>query len=896
MKPGDTLGPYRVLDKLGEGGMGEVYRALDTTLHREVALKIILASVAADPDRMVRFTREAKTLASLNHPNIAQIHGFEQSGDSRALVMELVHGEDLSRRCARGAIPLDEALAIARQICAALDAAHERGVIHRDLKPANIKLRDDGTVKVLDFGLAKAVQPGSAAAVEADAEVDHLPSATISASGVSLPGSIVGTAAYMSPEQARGKAVDERADIWAFGCVLYEMLAGVRAFRGSDLATIVSNVLTTEPDWSALPAGTPASIRRLLRRCLQKDPARRLRHIGDAALEMKDSLTESRLEEIALPAAHSEKRTGSLRMLRLALMTGVLVLSAAGLFAWSFFGRRAPEAAEMRLEISTPATDNIASLAISPDGQTVAFVALDGGRARLWLRPLESSAARPLPGTDGASLPFWAPDGRALAFFADDGWLKRIDVEGGAVRLLADAWLARGGSWGADGTILFVPATGGVFRVSSAGGGDVTPVTRLEAAHAGHAVPQFLPGGRHFVYYVLGGPEVRGVYVAAMDGSNRRRLVESDTIAAAIWGEHLLFVRDTTLYAQHLDAQRLELHGDPYKVAEGLALELLPVHQAAAISSSASGHIVYRTGSALQGRQFVWFDRSGSEIARIGTPDRGVSLSPALSPDGQIALHRSDGGNTDVWLLEAEGGRFKRFTTNLANDIQPLWSPDGARIVFSSNRTGSYQLYEKSTAGGSEERLLIPMQATPTDWSRDGKFLLVQHRAEKTRMDIWVLPSGTNQKAYPLLQTDFDERDAQFSPEADWITYASTETNRYEIYVRPFAGAGAPIAVSINGGAQPRWRRDGKELFFIGLDGQLMAVRISLPAAGGAVEVGTPVALFATHIGGAIQSGSRTQYFPSADGIRFLLNTVLQDSAPSPITVLMNWKPPDQSR
>ena len=300
-----------------------------------------------------------KTLASLNHPNIAQIHGFEQSGDSRALVMELVHGEDLSRRCARGAIPLDEALAIARQICAALDAAHERGVIHRDLKPANIKLRDDGTVKVLDFGLAKAVQPGSAVAVEADAEVDHLPSATISASGVSLPGSIVGTAAYMSPEQARGKAVDGRADIWAFGCVLYEMLAGVRAFRGSDLATIVSNVLTTEPDWSALPAGTPASIRRLLSRCLQKDPARRLRHIGDAALEMEDSLTQSRLEEVALPAAHSENRTGSLRMLRLTLMTGVLVVSAAGLFALSLSGRRAPKAAEMRLEISTLATDNL---------------------------------------------------------------------------------------------------------------------------------------------------------------------------------------------------------------------------------------------------------------------------------------------------------------------------------------------------------------------------------------------------------------------------------------------------------------------------------------------------------------------------------------------------------
>ncbi len=884
---GSRLGPYEIQSPIGAGGMGEVYRARDTKLGRDVALKILPDAFARDPERLARFEREAKTLASLNHPHIAHIYGFEQTGDTSALVMELVEGPTLADRIAHGAIPLDDALPIAKQIAEALEAAHEQGIVHRDLKPANIKVRNDGTVKVLDFGLAKLGATGSSGAVRAAGatgadEVLNLP--TIISPAMTMRGMILGTASYMAPEQAKGKAVDTRADIWAFGCVLYEMLTGRRAFAGDDVSDTLSYVISREPDWSKLPPH-PAAIRRVLRRCLQKDPARRIRHAGDAAIEIDEAQAESAGQGDAAP-------TASRRRERLAWIAalGFGVIAAVAVAALLRVGP-GPAAPEMRVEISTPPTNDPASIAISPDGQTIAFVGTPAGRPRLWLRSLGAASARPLAGTDGASFPFWAPNSRSIGFFADDGRLKRIDLDGDAVRVLANAPLPRGGTWNSEDTILFVPATGPVFRVSATGG-DRTQVTRIAAQQSSHSFPRFLPDGNHFVYSVTGGPEVRGVYVAGLDGTEERRLVDADSIGVATSNSHLLFARGGTVFAQELDPARLALKGNALPVAEGVALQPFLGFLLASFSASATGHLIYRSGSASQQRQFVWFDRSGRELGRIGNPDDAAPTSPGISANGRrLALHRTVDGNVDVWLLDLERGGLSRFTSHPANEIQAYWSPDNTRIVFSSNRTGSYELYEKSTLGALDEKHLLPMQSQVTDWSRDGRFLLFQNRDLKTNSDIWALPYGANPKAFSLVYTEFEERDGQFSPDGKWVAYTSVESARSEIYVQPFQGPGTRLPVSINGGAQPRWRSDGKELFFIALDERLMAVPISLPSHGGPLEAGAPIPLFATRVGGAVQAASRTQYVVSPDGSRFLMSTVLEGPATSPITLILNWKP-----
>jgi eukaryotic-like serine/threonine-protein kinase len=871
---GTRLGPYEILGPLGAGGMGEVYKAHDTNLGRDAAIKILPLLFAGDPDRLERFEREAKTLAALNHPNIAQIFGLEASGSVRALAMELVAGEDLATRIERGAVPLDEALPIARQITRALEAAHAQGIVHRDLKPANIRLRPDGTVKVLDFGLAKALE-----AERGSETVSNSPTMM-----ASMPGMIIGTAAYMSPEQARGKVVDEGADIWAFGCVLFEMLTGKRAFAGDSASDVIAAVLKTEPDWNALPPET-AGIRRLLGRCLMKDPRQRQRDIADAGLEIDDAQHGSFSSAGAEPSRRRERLAWATALTLVSLTAAVLVLVLAS--------RDAPSAPEMRLEIATPATTDPASFAISPDGLQIAFVATDAGRPRLWLRSLHAVSARPLAGTEGAAFPFWAPHGRSIGFYADDGKLKRIDVDGGTVRVLANAPLQRGGTWNSADTILFAPVTGSILRIPATGG-EPTPATRLDAKQSTqHSIPQFLPDGDHFVYYVSGGPDVRGVYVAALSKPEGRRLVDSDSIAASVASGHLLFVRGTTLFAQQFDLARLQLTGTPFPIAESIAMRTTTrTTQVAALSASTVGRIVYRSASAASERQFVWFDRSGGELAKVGEPDRESPSSPSLSTDQRrLAVHRQVGGNTDIWLLETGRGILSRFTSNEANEIHPLWSPDGSRILFGSNRSGAFGLREKSMIGAGDEKLVLSMQAQATDWSRDGLFVLIQLRESKTSGDIWALPMSTSRKPFPVVQTDFEERGGQFSPDGKWIAYESTESGRWEIFVQPFPGPGPKMRVSVNGGAQVRWRSDGKELFFIALDDRLMATPIMLPSNGGSPEVGVPVPLFATRVGGAVQAFSRQQYFVSPDGQRFLMNTILENGPSSPITIILNWTP-----
>ena len=832
---GSRLGPYEILSPLGSGGM--VYRARDTKLNREVALKVLPDIFARDPERMVRFQREAEVLASLNHPNIAQIHGLEESGGVRALVMELVEGPTLAERLQAVAsgqyvvsgfsrtapgptkvgrhvpterhvprgpgLPVEEALVIARQMADALEAAHEKGIVHRDLKPANIKVKDDGVVKVLDFGLAK-YQAGGAGGAGLSNSPTMMPA--------SMPGTILGTAAYMPPEQAKGKETDRTADVWAFGCVLYEMLTGRAVFEGETVGEILAGVLKTDPDWRQLPANTPEGIWRLLRRCLQKERKLRLRDIADARLEIDEARSGPQRD------AHVV-RNASRRGERLAWMSALalVALIAAAAIAWAV--RPLPSAPEMRVEITTPPTSDPISLAISPDGQKIVFVATSDGRPRLWLRSLDSGSARPLAGTDGGFYPFWSPDNRSIGFFAD-GKLERIDIDGGLVRAVANAPNPVGGAWNRDGTILFAPNfTGPIFRISA--GGEPAALTRIEARQATHRFPQFLPDGRHFLYYVRSNDEGRGVYIGQLDGGATQRLLDADAPGIYAASGHLLFVRQERLFAQEFDPAMLALSGNPFPIAEQVAVD--GQSNLAAVSASAAGPFVYRGGLAGGQRQFIRFDRTGREIGKVGDPDSAGPRDPSMSPDGRrLAMHRTVNGNLDLWTLDLGRGVLSRLRSDAAADGTPVWSPDGSRIAFNSNRKGVFDLYQKPATGAGSEDLLLatPQNKAPVDWSPDGRFVLYRSPGPMTGFDLWALPLDGDRKPFPVVQTTFEERDGQFSPDGKWIAYQSNESGRVEIYVQPFPGTGRKERISTSGGTQVRWRRDGKELFYIALDGR----------------------------------------------------------------------------
>jgi eukaryotic-like serine/threonine-protein kinase len=868
---GRQLGAYRVDSLLGAGGMGEVYRARDTKLGREVAMKVLPPVFASDANRLARFEREARLLATLNHPHIGAIYGLEDAAGVRALILELVEGPTLADRLSGGPLPVREALTIGRQIAEALEAAHEKGVIHRDLKPANIKVTPDGVVKVLDFGLAKAATGDGSTP-----DLTQSPTVTV---GGTRDGIVLGTAAYMSPEQARGQAVDKRGDIWAFGCVLWEMITGRAPFARETMSETLAAILEREPDWSALPPATPESIRRLLTRSLQKDPQRRLRHIGDARIEIEEAKSEPRMAGIAAQ--------GSPRNVLAWISSSAILTLIATLVGTSVLRSTVP-APEVRFEISTPPTPDPASLAISPDGQQTVFVATSEGRPRLWLRSLDAVSPRPLVGTDGGFYPFWSPDNRSIGFFAD-GKLQRIDIEGGLVRTLAIAPNPEGASWNRDGTILFVPnATGPIFR-TSATGGEVEALTRIEAKQSSHRFPQFLPDGRHFLYYVTGSPQVSGVYVNELNGTTKR-LLDADAPASYTPSQYLLFVRQGTLFAQSFDPVKLEVSGNPLPIAEQIAVG--GETSAVALSASAAGPFLYRSGLASAQRQFIWFDRSGKQIEKLGDLD-STTHAPSLSPDRlRLALNRTLNGNTDVWTLDLGRSLLSRFTFDVAADTFPIWSPDGDRIVFNSNRQGAYDLYEKRVTGSGNERLLLatPQNKAPVDWSPDGRFVLYRSPTLTTGFDLWALPMDGTTKPFPVVQTNFEERDGQFSPDGKWIAYQSNESGRSEIVVQPFPGPGDKLQISTNGGGQVRWPLDGKELFYIALDGRLMAVPIRMASNGQSIEAAPPVPLFATRVGGGIQV-DRQQYVVSPDGRRFLMNTLAEGDNPSPITVILNWRP-----
>jgi Tol biopolymer transport system component len=875
---GACLGPYEIVAAIGAGGMGEVYRARDPKLNREVALKILPDTFTADPDRVARFRREAQVLASLNHPNIGHIYGFEDSGARHALVLELVDGQTLADRIALGPIRLDEALSIVRQIADGLEAAHEQGIIHRDLKPANVKLRPDGTVKVLDFGLAKALDPLSSSA--AAAAIAKSPTIT-SPAAITGAGVILGTAAYMSPEQARGQAVDKRTDIWAFGCVLFEMLTCRAAFSGKTVSDTIAAILERPLDWSALPASTPPNVRRLLAHCLEKDPKRRWRDIGDVRVELDDA-------EGTRPARDAVERIATRGPERAAWAALVLVAAAAATFATSTF-RRAPAAAEVRFDVSFPrgTSADFAQLAISPDGQQLVAAPAFQGRAPLWLRLLGSTSGRTLPGTEGAILPFWSPDGKSIGFFADQK-LKRIDVEGETIEVIADAKVPRGGAWQADGTILFAPnAIGPLFRVPATGGRP-TIATHLETGQNDHRAPVILPDGRHFLYYARGTPQTRGVYVARLDGSESRRVLDADAAAVYAASGYLLFVRQGDLYAQAFDASRLALNGVAFRMAGQVSVH--PGVSLASLATSAAGAIAYGTTS-IRRTQFTWFDRSGNRLETVGAPDKTPLANPALSPDGRkVAFSRDVGGNGDIWLMDMHGAT-SRFTSDPGNPSNPIWSSDGRQILFQSGRSGTLDIYSRSFSDSALEQVLVrsPREIQemkyPSDVSADGRFLLYTRAIGN--YDLWYVALVGDRTPRPFLETTFDERDGQFSPDGKWVAYQSNESGHDEIYLKPFPGPGDRIQVSAGGGQQVRWGHRGAELFYVAADQNMTSVPVTF-AADGAVALGRRVALFRTEFDTTLRL--RQQYVVSADGQRFLINAPTDAIDPPSITLILNWR------
>jgi serine/threonine protein kinase len=873
---GTQLGSHEITALLGKGGMGEVYRARDTKLKRDVAIKILPDQFSRDAERISRFQREAEVLASLNHPNIAAIYDLAEANGSRYLVLELVEGETLADRLRRGPIPSVEAVQIAGQIALALEAAHEKGIIHRDLKPANIKITADGKVKVLDFGLAKIGH----AATDAN-QLSHSPTLMTGVSGV-----ILGTAAYMSPQQARGQEAGHTSDVWAFGCVLYEMLTGRPAFDGETVTDILARVVTLDPDWTALPQSVPRGVRQVLRRCLQKDARRRLHDISDVRIELEEAF-EPRERDAEITVAPPKPR-GAVWIVAGAvagLLVGVLGSSV-------YFRPPSDERPELRLEITTAPTDDPLSFAISPDSRKLVYVARSGGQQRvLWLRSLDSTAAQPMTGTEDASFPFWSPDSHSVAFFAD-GKLKRIDITGGAVQTVATASVGgRGGTWNKDGVIVYGEAGGPLFRVSI-NGGNATPATRVEApSQINHRSPQFLPDGRHFLFYARGNSEGRGVYLASLDSLESRRLCDAD--AGGILGPagSVLFIRQGTLFAQPFDLTKLDFIGDPQLIAKDVAFEdLLGL---ASISASPVS-IAYRSRGAGAKRQLIWFDRSGKSLGHVGEPDDATLWNPELSPDGKrVAVDRTINSNRDVWAMDIARGLLTRLTSSPASEGHPFWSPDGSRLLFFSNRKGNNNVYEMPANGaGSEVPLLeTPLNKSSLDWSPDGRFILYRLQTQTTGTDIWALPMFSDRKPFPVANSTFDEDFAQFSPDGRWVVYQSNESGNSEIYVQPFMGGSGKSRVSTNGGVQPRWPRDGKELFYVSLDGKLMAAPITFSSRDHSIDAGKPVALFSPALaGGTFPTGGKQQYTVSSDGKRFLMNVTVEEQTTMPITLILDWK------
>jgi serine/threonine protein kinase len=864
-----------VIGKLGAGGMGEVYLARDTKLNRDVAIKVLPEAFAHDEERVSRFEREAQVLATLNHPHIASIYGLEETNGILGLVMELVEGPTLADRVAGGPIPVDEALAIAKQIAEALEVAHERGIIHRDLKPANVKVTPDDTVKVLDFGLAKVFTDDAH-----DPDLSHSPTMIKGTQA----GMILGTAAYMSPEQAKGKVVDKRSDIWAFGCVLFEMITGKQAFSGETLTDTLAAVVRADPDWNALPAVTPEVIRRLLRRCLNKDQKQRLRDIGEARITIERFLA-GRSEEITELATRKEALP--LRKPFLWIAGIALAFMAGGLGVWLLH----PVSSEIplrKLELQIPGLDLSldSSYSISPNGKSIAYVS----NHRLWIRDLDRLEPREVPNTEDASHPFWSPDGAYVGYVIGKKMWKVSNAGAGSTAItdLPDVFSGAGGaSWRADGAIIFTTGGSGLMQVA-AQGGDPTPLLKVEADEGDFHDASLLPDGRGVLFTVH--RSIQGVdTIALFDGKSRKNLLQLDgqRIGHPVYSRtgHILFERRLTnpgIWALPFALSRLEVTGEPFLVVLG----------AAAPKVADDGTLVFGYGEVSAPTRLVWMDRAGKIVNNIQPEPLPFQLpSLRLSPDGkQLVQATRESGKTDYWVVNlARGSRTRLTFDNSARTWFCGWTPDGRQVLYSSGvATGVYKVMLKSADGSGDARELL--SGLDASFSRDGKFIIYAAPEQVQRLqgwDLWYVPTEPGAKPLPFLITPKDQRSAEFSPDGNYVAYASDESGRYEVYVKPFPSGEGKSQVSIAGGAVPRWSRRGDELFFAS-GNDIMAVHVQTKPS---LVLGQPQKLFSRRpVRSDRPEGLYDAYDVSADGQRFvMLQSDEQQTTSQKLIVVQNW-------
>jgi len=883
LSPGVRVGPYEVTALIGEGGMGKVWRALHIALNRDDALKVLPDAFASDPDRLARFRREAQVLASLNHPNIAHIYGLEQADGVQALVMELVEGSTLADRIAQGPIPIDEALPIAKQIAEALEAAHEQGIIHRDLKPANIKVRPDGTVKVLDFGLAKLNDPNASNVPRGPNALSMSPTITSPAMMTGV-GVLLGTAAYMSPEQAKGREADKRSDIWAFGCVLHDMLTGKRAFEGDEVSETLASVLAREPNWTALPTIVAPALHTLLRRCLVKDPRQRLQAIGEARIALE--------RHLANPGAEPLSPTLRSRYPWLwPAVAAVSLLVALSVLGWTVLRPR-PSLEVMRFEIQAPegSTLPLGTPAFSPDGRTLAYTVTGPDHTtRIHVRSLDAIQSRVLAGTENAVHPFWSADGRSLAFATGGSagsQLRRIELASGVVHALTDVTGPWHGTWNRNGMILFA-ARNAISEMSGEGGRATVVATPDEKrGEQGIGFPHFLSDGNRFLTRVTFSDGRAAIELATL-GSAERTVVVSDSRSAPtvvrtpVGNTYLLYMRDSDLLAQAFDETSGKVLGKAVVVVNNIGRVANP-DDLPTVGVSSTGLLAYQTDPGASG-ELAWFDRFGQRVREL--PQVAIGESPALSPDGQFAaVQKRTASSSDIWLTDLVRGSSTRLTFSGGLATAPSWSPDGKRIAYHTIRSGKTGMYEIDANGNGQERLLTSSNDYPLSWSPDGKYLLyrgVNLSGSGPRLFLFSV-AGDNQ-SIPVTSVNGASTSGAISPGGRSIAFSSTESGQSEIYVQSMPPATGKRAISVKGGNWPRWRRDGKELFFLSLDWKMMAADVDPVTA----VVGVPHELFQTPLS-FVSVRNGTAYDVSGDGQRFLMDSTGQ-TANAPITVILNW-------
>ncbi|MGE5278242.1 MAG: protein kinase domain-containing protein [Acidobacteriota bacterium] len=869
---GTRLGPYEILSPVGAGGMGEVYRARDTRLGRDVAVKVLPQQMSSSPELRQRLDREAKTISQLSHPNICMLHDVGHQDGTDYLVMEYLEGETLADRLGKGAMPVEQALKVGVEIAGALDAAHRQGIVHRDLKPGNVMLTKSG-VKLLDFGLAKLQ-----AAAPAVSAVTSLPTALQESQPLTTRGTILGTFQYMSPEQLEGREADARSDLFAFGCVLYEMLTGQKAFTGKSQASLIGSIMHSEPaSISSIQPMIPPALDRVVRGCLAKEPEHRWNTAHDVMLQLQWIAEGGSLAGLPAPVAARRKNRE-----KLAWGVAAAALAAAAILAAGFV-RRAPKPLRMvRFEFATP--EDIVTIdtpRISPDGRYIAFNATDAaGKSRIWVRALNALSAQPLPGTEGTTRPFWSPDGRFLGFFAD-GKLKKIEVTGGPAQKICDAPSGADGTWSPEGVILFDGrANDPIQRVSAAGGTPVVAV-KAEASRKETSVgwPAFLPDGKHFLYLANGEKPEDGFYrIGSLDSKETRALIPAQTLVSYAPPGYLLFVRDKTLVAQPFDLKALKTRGEPIPLAEHIGTDSVGL---ARFSVSLDGTLAYRTGES--GDRFVWVDRTGREVESVGDP--GEYHNPDFSPSrDRLAFDLADprSGKTDIWVRDLARGVNSRFTFGGNDAFGPKWSPDGRWIAYAVGN----DLFVKSADGRGEEKPLVKSEESKVlcDWSRDGRSIVYMSRGKETGWDIWTAPASGEGKPEAFRKTPFAELLPVLSPDGRFLAYQSTESGRADVYVETFPEPGGKWQISAAGGIEPHWRADGKELYYRAPDQKLMAVEIK--ADGGNLQAGVARPLFSGRFDTSI---ARNRYLPSSDGQRFLVVAPLGREAMTPTTVVLNW-------